>query len=132
MRRRSVASLPPPMRREIALLERRLNEALEQQTATSDVLKVISDRPANWQPVFNAMLANAARICEAEFGNLSLREAIHFRSARPQPERHTSTLRSDPGTDVRRKSGTRSTAIVQDQTGYSVADSGLHVYISEN
>ena len=54
----------------IALLERRLNEALEQQTATSEVLKVISSSPGELEPVFQTMLANAVRICEANFGML--------------------------------------------------------------
>ena len=57
-----------------------LRESLQQQTATSEVLKVISSSPGDLEPVFNAMLANATRICEATFGHLWLFEGNVFRA----------------------------------------------------
>ena len=59
---------------------RELSESLEQQTATSEVLKVISSSPGELEPVFEAMLANAVRICEARFGTLTLYDGDTFRN----------------------------------------------------
>ena len=58
---------------------RELSESLDQQTATSEVLRVISSSPGELEPVFKAMLENATRICEAKFGILHFYESGGFR-----------------------------------------------------
>jgi signal transduction histidine kinase len=58
---------------------RELAESLEQQTATSEVLRVISSSPGELEPVFQAMLDNATRICEARFGSMQLRDGDAYR-----------------------------------------------------
>ena len=56
-----------------------LRESLQRQTATSDVLSVISSSPGELGPVFNTMLENATRICDAKFGSLVLFEGNNYR-----------------------------------------------------
>src|SRR5262252_2302534 len=66
---------------EVAALRRELKEAREQQTATSEVLQVISRSPGELDRVFKAMLENATRICDASYGVMFLREGKGFRTA---------------------------------------------------
>jgi two-component system, NtrC family, sensor kinase len=108
----------------IALLEQKLNEALEQQTATSEILKVISGSPGHLEPVFKAMLEKAVRICEAKFGVLWLCENGGFRlvAQRNTPPAFAEHWRTHPvvhpvpGTGLRRLAETRQVAHIADMT----------------
>jgi len=74
-----------------------LTESLEQQTATSEVLRVISSSPGELEPVFLAMLEKAVQICDAKFGNLFLREGDVFRicATHGAPPAYVDFLRSE-------------------------------------
>ena len=73
-RRLSAAKL----QKQLELRTRELSEALEQQSATAELLRIISSSPGHLQPVFEAMLVNATRICEANFGVLLLYDGTAF------------------------------------------------------
>ena len=75
-----------------------LTEALEQQTATSEVLKVISSSPGDLEPVFATMLENAVRICDAKFGNIYRwdGEALHIVATYDTPPAFAEDRRRSP------------------------------------
>ena len=112
-----------------------LSESLEQQTATSEVLQVISSSPGELQPVFDAMLANATRICGAKFGMLYRREGDHYRVEAMHgvppayaEERQRQPLFKPPGALGRLASAKRAihiADITKDESYVSIAMAGL-------
>jgi two-component system NtrC family sensor kinase len=88
---------------EVTRLTRELNEARDQQTATSEVLQVVSSFPGDLQPVFDKMLEKAADICDAKFGNIYRwdGELLHLAATHKTPlafadARRRTPLRPDP------------------------------------
>jgi signal transduction histidine kinase len=110
------------LQKQVGALTRELAEAREQQTATADVLKVISSSPGELEPVFNALLENARRICEAKFGILFLCEGDGFRAAAMQNAppalveayTHDVILRPPPDAPLGRVAATKQVAQVVD------------------
>jgi two-component system, NtrC family, sensor kinase len=101
---------------------RELGESLEQQTATSEVLSVISSSPGDMKPVFEAILANALRICEAKFGHILLYDgeryhASHLHDVPPSYrqfwEQH-GPIRPGPNTGLARLARTKQIAHIPD------------------
>jgi len=109
----------------IALLKRQRDEAQEQQKATGEVLRIISASPGDLKPVFETMLANAVRLCEAKFGILTLREgddsfrvvAMHNApSAYVESRRRDPFLKLAPNTALLRALTTKRAAQIADVT----------------
>ena len=106
-----------------------LTEALEQQTATSEVLQVISSSPGDLQPVFDAMLAKAVRICDAKFGNIHRWDgnALHLVASHNFPPafheaRRRSSNRPSPKSSLGRMMATKAVVHVADaaeELGYA-------------
>jgi GAF domain-containing protein len=111
------------LEQQLEAYKRELAEAREQQTATSDVLSVISSSPGDLEPVFQAMLANATRLCEAKFGNLFLYENGAFREVssvnalpRFQAFLQRDSIPPRPGTGLARIVSTKQTVHIEDIT----------------
>ena len=112
-----------------------LSEALEQQTATSEVLRVISSSPSELPPVFEAMLRNAVRICDANFGNVFRWDgtALNLVAAHNTPPayseaRRRSPLRPDPSVPMGRVVATKSVVHIADlstEQGYAERKSAI-------
>jgi hypothetical protein len=122
--------------RELAEARGHLSETLEQQAATSEVLQVISSSPGELEPVFQAMLANATRLCEAKFGALFLSDGDGFRTvalhgappAFAEARRREPVLRPGPKTALGRAVAIKQTvqiADVQAVPGYFDGPRGL-------
>jgi GAF domain-containing protein len=80
-RSKSSKSSPPGEETEVARLTRERDEALEQRTAISDILRVISNSPSDVQPVLRSVAEHAARICEAQIVDVTLIEKDRLRIA---------------------------------------------------
>src|SRR5262245_52051294 len=108
--------------RELAEARGQLSEAVEQQTATSEVLRVISSSPGELQPVFGTMLENAVRICEANFGSLYLYDGEMYRlgalhntpAAYAELRRREPMFRAGPATSYGRVAATKQVIHIAD------------------
>ena len=102
--------------------EKKLAEALEQQAATSEVLRIISSSPGDLRPVFEAILSSATRLCEAKFGVLFRSEGDALRAvalhnapaAFAEERRRNPVLRPNPGTGLGRVASTKQTVQIAD------------------
>ena len=89
---------PGAEKKEVARFARERDEALEQQTATSEVLRIVSGSPGDLEPVFQAMLERAVRICGANFGNIYRwdGEALHILASHNTPPAFVDAVRRSP------------------------------------
>ena len=105
-----------------------LRELLDQQTATADVLRVISASPGELEPVFQAMLENATRLCEANFGTLNLVDGHAYRTvamhnappAFAEFIRRRGPFQPTPGTHLDRVMRTKRVSSTVDRTAEAV------------
>ena len=101
---------------------RQLNEAIERENATAEVLRIVSSSPSDLQPVFDAILGNATRLCEAKFGVLSLAEGDTLRvvalhgapPAYAEERRRQPLIRPDPETLLGRAMRTKQAVQIAD------------------
>jgi len=98
-----------------------LSEALGRQTATSEVLEIISSSPGKLEPVFNAVLENATRICDAKFGTMFrydgdafYRTAMHNAPTAFIEGRLRGPVRPPPGTGLARVAATKQVSHIHD------------------
>ncbi len=91
------------LQKQVAVLSRELSEAREQQAASSEVLRIISSSPGDLKQAFQAMLAKAVRLCEAQFGGLFLCEGNVFRLVAVQiwPARVAQFMQQESVIDLR-------------------------------
>jgi two-component system, NtrC family, sensor kinase len=121
---RRSATAPTPQtndKKKIAGLTRELSESLEREKAGSQVLGIISSSPSDLERVFDTILANATRLCEASHATLWLSEGDGFRAAARHGalpagfvERRGSLLRPGPGVPFARAARTRQAVHVTD------------------
>ena len=106
---------------EVQARTRELTEALEQQTATSEVLQVISSSHGELEPVFQTMLENAVRLCDAKFGILNLydREAFRTVAVHKVPPAYAERRRREP---LRPHPGTAHAEVVRTKQVVHISD----------
>ena len=126
------------LQEQVSALTHELAEARARQTATSEVLQVISSSSGELKPVFDAILANATRICDANFGNLLLLEGDQFRhvalhgapTAYLKERRRVPPIRPRPGAILDRLLKTKQVVHVVDVFAEGGSDTGAIVSLA--